>query len=607
MRFNLQSVKLKMTLNPPAVPFTRPNPEYEQYVFDAFSTYVPPVISEQVFNGYRLSDATADGVITNYMLGNQPYCKHIDDEHFQHAASVVKTILSPFKSNPDKLKPVHFVDTAKYPWNMTSNAGYPFNTQGQYLEILRKRKEADSALNQDEPYPEIFSEDINHKVDTSGMRDLWFEHGRAWRFVNTTHPNKGNMFNIAFHYCRSFAHKIKDTFIPPNLNPNSGFNMPYVFPNLAYAKPSIVAASAVDKVRMIFGVCWLLLMIECMFYWPHAHRLMKYGSALLWKYETINGGLQNIAFEIYAAPYAGTFLSFDWSQFDRRVLFSLIDYVFSVWRTYYDFSKYMPTKFYPDADADPKRIESLWNWMIYMIKHAPDVLPNGDAYVRLFNSLPSGAFHTQLLDSWINALMTLTILSALGFRVTPEMIAKFLGDDSFVMLYVSIPESMIPEFNEAFKQEAVKRFNAKISEKNQINDRFARDHKPGIKILGYQLYHSMPWRDEVELLTHLVYTWRGYTLPQLKSRCVGLAYANFNMSKVVYRVAKHIHDKLDAADVPYSKMPWREAFAPSDPYMTEAIPDHFPSRLECIGNCLVPRSQFPSALLVLWQDHFISE
>lgn len=256
----------------------------------------------------------------------------------------------------------------------------------------------------------------------------------------------------------------------------------------------------------------------------------------------------------------------------------MIDTVFSIFRQFFDFSQYMPTVFYPHSSAEPHRLESLWNWMVYAIKHTPDIMPNGDAYVRLHASLPSGCIHTQILDSWINALMILTCLSDCGFAISTDLMMKFLGDDSVIHLLISIPDTQHPALLDAFTASARRRFGAIVSPKSEILSMpFRTRYSPGIKVLGYRLTQTIPYRSDIDLLAALLHVYGNYQFEILKSRCVGIAYANLGQHQHVHDICRDIHDHLHARGIAYNPLSLREIGIVSQPYESEILPYAFPS------------------------------
>lgn len=60
--------------------------------------------------------------------------------------------------------------------------------------------------------------------------------------------------------------------------------------NHAHARSHLVKADEPQKIRMVFGIPKLLLMVEAMFLWPLIVDLLKRDSPMLWEFETLKGG-----------------------------------------------------------------------------------------------------------------------------------------------------------------------------------------------------------------------------------------------------------------------------------------------------------------------------
>uniref|UniRef100_A0A8D8RQ39 RNA-directed RNA polymerase n=2 Tax=Cacopsylla melanoneura TaxID=428564 RepID=A0A8D8RQ39_9HEMI len=144
-------------------------------------------------------------------------------------------------------------------------------------------------------------------------------------------------------------------------------------------------------------------MAECMFLWPIInHLLMNTSGPMLWGSETLQGGWYSLYnwFSQGDSHYS-TFLAFDWKQFDKRTQFELVDMAHTILRSYLTFTEgYVPTTDYPHTATNPQRLQRLWDWMCTAIKSTPDVLPNGDCYIRQHAGIASGYFQTPHLTPY---------------------------------------------------------------------------------------------------------------------------------------------------------------------------------------------------------------
>jgi len=238
-----------------------------------------------------------------------------------------------------------------------------------------------------------------------------------------------------------------------------------------------------------------------------------------------------------------TVLSADWSQFDRRALFSVIDDVHEIWRSFFDMSgTYQPTNFYPDASTDPIRIASLWKWFTSMVKHYPIALPSGDLVQWTRNGIASGFQETQLLDSWVNGTMLLTCLSETGVDIEHHhFFLKLQGDDSLCVF----SESFFRIYGKSrylarLSEIAMRRFNAKLSvDKSDLHDRLE-----DVYVLGYFNRQGEAYRTDVDLLSHLLFPEREQGLGATAASAIGIAMAAQGCSRPVYDTCKDVFDYI---------------------------------------------------------------
>jgi hypothetical protein len=408
-----------------------------------------------------------------------------------------------------RLKPVSFPDLRFYPWNLPVSAEYPFTIQKKWENIIRQRQ-ADG-------------EDNDGKI--------------------TFH----NLYNEIFELNRNLVHQIKEG--NPGFWRSDGTPKPYGFTNL-HTRAHLVKSDADDKLRAVFGVPKLLLMVENMFIWNIQKEYMngKVQSPILWGFETFRGGWNKL-WNRLSRKKRNTFLSADWSGFDRFALFEVIDDVHEMWRSWFDFDSYEPTDAltheedirlsYPSSKANPVKIQRLWDWMTYSVKHTPIRGFSGQLYQWQYNGIASGFQQTQLLDSFVNVIMLLTCLSACGINIDSDnfdLLAQ--GDDSLT----GFPEIIADyeQFLDKMSIEAKRRFNATLSVDkttigNSLND---------VEVLSYRNREGTAYRSESDLLAHLLYPERNQGLPEAASSCIGIAYASMGCSRHVYDTCKDAFEFL---------------------------------------------------------------
>jgi len=472
------------------------------------------------------------------------------DFHYRRAIRVVTKLFRPSRI----LKPISFPDLRFYPWNLSVSAEAPFTIQKKWQDQVRQRQAE--------------GEDIDGKL--------------------TFH----NLYNEIFDLNRTLIHQIKDKnpgFCEPNGTPK-----PYWFSTL-HARAHLVRQDKEDKIRAVFGVPKLLLMAENMFIWNLQKEYLneKVKSPMLWGFETFKGGWNRLRYRLREGRN-NSFISGDWSGFDRYALFEVIDDVHQIWREYFTFDDgYEPTMSesnppgtrlgYPDTYTNPQRLQNLWDWMTYSIKHTPIRGFSGNMYQWKYNGIASGFQQTQLLDSFVNAIMLLTCLSSLGVNIESDEFVLFLqGDDNVV----SFPERLLEvhgiEFIRRLANEAKRRFNGELSD-DKTTFGTTTDQ---LEVLSYRNNSGIAYRAEAELLAHLLYPERSRTLDATASACIGIAYASMGCSRQVYNACKDAFDFLTLELKKKPDIEWLRKFfsvrgIPSEEVSLRA--NHFPTFEDCFA------------------------
>jgi len=282
-------------------------------------------------------------------------------------------------------------------------------------------------------------------------------------------------------------------------------------------------------------------MVENMFIWNIQKDYLNHKTGrMLWGYETARRGWKRL-YNRFTHKRFNTVLSIDWSQFDRRALFAIIDDIHLTWKSWFDFSKYEPTSFYPDGTPNVNEIERLWEWMCYSIKHTPIQLPNGDVYQWKFNGIASGFQQTQLLDSFVNTIMTLTCLSSRGIDIESDNFDYLVqGDDSISVFPEWIQPHQKDQFLLGLRDEALSRFNAKLSHKKS----YLGNDLSCVNVLSYSNDNGIAYRDPASLLAHLLYPEHPQTLEATIASSIGIAQASMGCSKEVYNTCLDVYTFL---------------------------------------------------------------
>lgn len=445
---------------------------------------------KKVQQGYRRSDFSEEALISDYLRGEVPKHNIIRDEHYIRALDKVKELFSP----KDVYRPVSFPDLRYYPWTLPTSAEAPYSASTYWKNYVKVK----------------------------------FQAGEIENDRLTFH----NLYNEILRHNREKVHRIKDGIYVDR------YNQDLTYWNQAHARSHLVKADDPDKIRMVFGVPKLLLMVECMFLWPLINDLLNRDSPMLWGYETLKGGWYSMYnWMATKSPRSGTYLALDWKQFDKRTQFEMIDDVHNIIKSFIDFENgYMPTHDYPDTSTNPVRLHRLYDWMCNAIKHTPDVLPSGDTYQRQHAGIASGFFQTQLLDSMCNTIMLLTTLSKLGFNIDKIKI-KVQGDDSIISLTEMIHPASHQSFLDVFALTAQDYFGAVLNTKKSKMDNTLN----GLPLLGFTNISGLPTRNMYELLANLLYPERKSDENKLMARCVGIAYANCGYNAQVYKICENVY------------------------------------------------------------------
>lgn len=482
----------------------------------------------------RRSSTTDDAVIKDFMSFEQPKHDIPKDTHFYKALETTRKLFHPGRT----LYPISYPDLRYYPWNLRPNAEAPWNTEDFKFTPTFRDLDNESESPKLRQHIERLSFWISEKKIT--VTD-YLRNKHRFGLINDTFYSFHNLYNEIFQYNRSLIHFIKDGLHPFWKN---GIPIPYYW-NTLHARSHVVADDEPDKIRAVFGATKLLLQAENMFIWPIQATYLNDDTKgkLLWGRETIRGGWRKLFSEVQENGTPNTYLSLDWSQFDKRLLFELMTLVHDIWRSYFDFSRYQPTSFYPNAKTNPIRIERLWTWMCYSILHTPILLPDGRLFKWTHNGFGSGYQQTQLMDSFANMIMILTCLSSLGISISSEHFwIRVQGDDSLIAFYEQMFAIYGPNFLTKLADSAQFYFNAKLStKKSQISNQLNN-----MSVLSYFNSYGLPYRSDEDLLRHLMFPETPGPQEQLLAAAIGLAYSACGCSKRFHLLCQYTKQRLES-------------------------------------------------------------
>ncbi|AAX51289.2 RNA-dependent RNA polymerase [Raphanus sativus cryptic virus 1] len=508
--------------------------------------------TDTVLNGYYRSHADEDTAEQFFMRYDVEPFDIIKDNYYSQAFDTVTEWFRP--SAP--IHPVHFTDVRWYPWKISTSAERPFT----HDPLLKK------------------------KVQLSKQLGL----------LDNARMSFHNCYNDIFTYCRHYTHEVKDA-------------RPVTLHHIdLHVKPALVRSGEPPKIRTVFGVPKSLIFAEAMFFWPlFSDYFTNSETPLLWNYETLNGGWYRLNDEFYQQWQSFcTIFNLDWSEFDMRVYFSMLDDCRDAVKSYFCFcGNYCPTRTYPTCRTNPQRLQNLWNWIGTAYKDTPCTTTTGKVYRRRFAGMPSGIFCTQFWDSFYNCIMVVTTLEALGFRITDRYFLKVLGDDVIFGILKHIPISKWADFLQDFSTEARRRFNSKLNSKKCG----ASSGIHGAQVLSYINWNGYPKRDSNQLLAQLLHpkSLRD-TYPRLMARAIGIYYASCGDPKI-RPICNHIYSELKYAGFTPSSTGLHGLFDPNASIGFIEL-DHFPSENEV--TCRLHRKSKRSAELqaLYWpRDHFLEE
>ena len=191
-------------------------------------------------------------------------------------------------------------------------------------------------------------------------------------------------------------------------------------PALVSIRNHVVPADAPDKVRGVYGYPMMMWAIETLMFWDLIQKFKvcptSYGIGIT---PLKGGGL---------AKYADSYfkLMTDFSSFDKTVGAFLIREAFDILEDNIDFGHYRFGGI-PDMGAQFRLFDLCVDYFI----NTPLVLPTGEGFQKC-GGVPSGSVVTNLIDSIVNALVTVYVTTELGVPLSRERY-KFSGDDALLV------------------------------------------------------------------------------------------------------------------------------------------------------------------------------
>nr|CAH2618735.1 RNA-dependent RNA polymerase [White campion partitivirus]CAI5384003.1 RNA-dependent RNA polymerase [White campion partitivirus] len=535
----------------------------------AFRKYLYAHELQLIMEDYRRSDIDQESILADFFSGDVEHFEIPFDEHIEVGLRCMADAFRP----PRLCRPVHILDVKHgYPYKWNVNAEPPFSTDPYFLD---QRKTFGEFISMHE-YEHIDKADFFRRHPNIESHDL----------LQTVVPPKfGYLKSMVFSWTRRWHHVIKTGFKDlTNLGPSGYIYNRFIFPMLLHTKTAIVKRDDPNKMRTIWGAPKPWIIAETMLYWEYIAwiKLNPGKTPMLWGFETFTGGWIRLNNQLFCGLIKKSFLTLDWSRFDKRAYFSLLRRILYTAKTFLTFEEgYVPTHaapYHPKWNHDKTlKIERLWLWTLENLFEAPIILPDGRMYRRHFAGIPSGLFITQLLDSWYNYTMLATLLSALGFD-PKQCIIKVQGDDSIIRLTTLIPPERHQHLMDRLVQLAEYYFNALINiKKSEISNSLN-----GCEVLSYRNHNGLPHRDEIVMLAQFYHTKARDPTPEITmAQAIGFAYASCGNNKRVLWVLQNIYDYYKSLGFTPNRAGLTLTFGDSpDVFMPEIPLDHFPKLSE---------------------------
>jgi hypothetical protein len=369
-----------------------------------------------------------------------------------------------------------------------------------------------------------------------------FSHPKEYSKRTTS---KGYFINSFTEWARTIVHRIKEhglPFDPTSLSPheiNSKLRSFFIcHATMLFTRNHISDRDGILKQRPVYNMDTLFLHLECMVTFPLHIMARSMKSSLMYSLETIRGGCQYI--DRIAAGFR-SYLCIDWSSFDQRAPWIIVDTFFTVFLPMLIIVShgYQPTHeypTYPDLTTD-KLFSRMYNIICFLrlwYFNCVFVTADGFAYIRQFAGIASGMLNTQYLDSYCN--LFLIIHALFHFGCTRDEILSFIffvmGDDNVVLSLWTI--SRLSEFMQFFEQHALDRFGMVLSRNKSI----ITTMRTRIEMLGYRCNGGHPDRPLAKLVAQLCFPEHGPQDKFMSSRAVGMAWASAGMDPIFYQFCR---------------------------------------------------------------------
>jgi hypothetical protein len=360
--------------------------------------------------------------------------------------------------------------------------------------------------------------------------------------------SKGYFINFFSLWARRITHNIKQfglPFSPEKLSPSQIRSRLRDFfishSTMLFTRNHISERSGNLKQRPVYAMDTLFIHIESMLTYPLHVMARSMSSSIMYSIETIRGGCSYM--DSRARAYS-SFLCIDWSSFDQRMPWIIVDTFFTIFLPtlliisagYQPTAEYMS---YPDLTSTDM-FQRLFNLICFLrtwYYNCVFATADGYAYVRTLAGIASGMLNTQYLDSFCN-LFTL-VHALLHFGCTQEEIFQLvlfvMGDDNVILSPWS--SARLHSFFLFLESHALSRFGMVLSPTKSIFTTL----RSKIEMLGYTCNNGNPTRRIDKLVAQLCYPEHGYKNKYMSSRAIGMAYASAGQDLTFHTFCRDVY------------------------------------------------------------------